>query len=74
MLNKNNKPSWEEFYSYCGRCKELLIDLDAFIMDIDGLDKLIRFPYGNKYGWGIKYSKKISIFAIYLPKKKLLLL
>lgn len=58
MLNKNNKPSWEEFYSYCGRCKELLMDFDAFIMDFDGLDKLIRFPYGNKYGWGIKYSKK----------------
>lgn len=58
MLDKNNKPSWEEFFSYCGRCKKLLIDLDAFIMSIDGLDKLIRFPYGNNYGWGIKYSKK----------------
>ena len=58
MLDKNNKPSWEEFFSYCGRSKKLLIDLDAFIMSIDGLDKLIRFPYGNNYGWGIKYYKK----------------
>lgn len=58
MLDKNQKPSIEEFISYCGSTKELLKGLDIFLTDNLELDKLLRFPYGNNYGWGIKYFKK----------------
>ena len=58
MLDKGKRPSLEEFISYCGDGKELIDDLNVFLTDNMGLEKLLRFPYGNNYGWSIKYSLK----------------
>ena len=67
MLDKHCKPSVEEFVEYCGNCKKLFIKADTFLVEELKTEKLMRFPYGNSYGWGMKYfikSKHIcDIFA-----------
>lgn len=67
MLDKQNKPSFEEFSAFCGACRELFEHADDFLTHKLHFEKLMRFPYGNSYGWGMKYfikSKHIcDIFA-----------
>lgn len=58
MLDKQHKPTWEEFISYCGDCQTLLKEMDFIILNELKCEKLLRFPYGNSYGWGIKYYIK----------------
>lgn len=57
MLDKANQPTIEEFFDYCGESKPLLENVDAFLRDAE-IDRLLRFPYGKSYGWGMKYFKK----------------
>lgn len=58
MLDKQQKPTNEEFVNYLGNLKIIFEQLDVFLSDEFGADKLLRFPYGNKYGWSFKYSIK----------------
>lgn len=58
MLDKKTEPSLDEFISYCGSTKELVLDLDIFLTEEMSLAKTLRFPYGNSYGWGLKYFLK----------------
>ena len=43
---------------YSGNSGELWLALDKYLKDTHNADTLIRFPYGNEYGWGVKYSVK----------------
>ncbi len=58
LLGKQNKPTINEFYDYSGKCKNDLVKLNDYLTSDLKLDTLLRFPYGNNYGWGIKYFIK----------------
>jgi hypothetical protein len=58
MLDKQNKPTMKAFFSYCGNTSALFEKLNLFLTDELKMDAMMRFPYGNSYGWGLKYSLK----------------
>ena len=58
MLNKLEQPTFDEMIHHCGEFGRLWLELDAQLTGDLALDKLIRFPYGKEYGWGVKYSRK----------------
>lgn len=58
MLDKQTMPSIEEFIETCGKRKQYFIQIDQFLIDELKLKKNLRFPYGNQYGWGMKYASK----------------
>lgn len=58
MLDKKQKPTFDEFIAYCGACQNLFTDVDHFLLNEIKSEKLLRFPYGNNYGWGMKYFIK----------------
>lgn len=58
MLDKQHEPSIEEFENYCGETKALFVELNAYLVDEFKTERLLRFPYGNSYGWAMKYSQK----------------
>ena len=58
MLNKEFIPTFDDMISYCGETGNLWLMLDKWIKDEYNADMQIRFPYGKKYGWSIKYTKK----------------
>ncbi|MCI2110880.1 MAG: DUF3788 domain-containing protein [Bacilli bacterium] len=51
MLDKNHKPTNEEFLRHCGTAQGPFEELDRFLSVEMNAGKLLRFPYGNKYGW-----------------------
>ena len=58
MLNKQEQPTFDEMICYCGDEGKLWLELDKRLVSEFALEKLIRFPYGKEYGWGVKYSRK----------------
>jgi hypothetical protein len=56
MLDKQTKPLFDEMISYCGEAGKLWLELNEYLKDKLELKDCIRFPYGNKYGWSVKYS------------------
>lgn len=58
LLDKQHKPTYEEYIAYCGNCKNLFEKADDFLTNQLNTEKLMRFPYGNSYGWAIKYFIK----------------
>lgn len=58
MLDKQHRPTANEFLEHCGVCSNLLEELNGYLIDTLHTEKILRFPYGNRYGWGIKYSIK----------------
>jgi hypothetical protein len=58
MLDKQMVPLFDEMISYCGEAGKLWTGLDSYLKDKFEMKGCIRFPYGNKYGWSVKYSLK----------------
>ena len=59
MLDKNNKPPEEQIVKYIGKLSNnLLVRLEEYLKDHYDLSKELKFPFGNSYGWGFKYSHK----------------
>ena len=58
MLDKQKQPTFDEFTAYCGDGKKLFEKADVFLTSQLHADKEMRFPYGNHYGWGMKYFIK----------------
>lgn len=58
MLDKQVVPSFPEMISYCGEAGQLWMDVDEYLKKKYDIKSCIRFPYGNKYGWSMKYSHK----------------
>ena len=56
MLDKQTVPSFDDMVSYCGDVGELWKEMDQYLCDKLNMKGCIRFPYGNKYGWSMKYS------------------
>lgn len=58
MLDKQVIPSFPEMISYCGDAGQLWMDVDEYLNKKHDIKSCIRFPYGNQYGWSMKYSYK----------------
>lgn len=58
MLDKQVTPSFDEMIFYCGEAGKLWMELDEYLKDKLEMESCIRFPYGDKYGWSVKYSLK----------------
>lgn len=63
MLNKEEVPSFYEMTCYCGAAGELWVTVDEYLKDKFKIKGCIRFPYGNKYGWSMKYSYKNKLIC-----------
>ena len=58
MLDKNNIPTEEEIFKFIGDdAKKLLNQFEEAFGKYD-MQKELKFPFGNNYGWGYKYSHK----------------
>ena len=69
MLDKQAKPTEDEFAAYCGACKELFEEVDAYLRNECKAERTLRLPYGNAYGWGMKYAvKKKHICDVFAEK------
>jgi hypothetical protein len=61
MLDKNNKPTAERVAEHLGpAASDYLLELECYLHESYALSREMRFPYGNSYGWGYKYSHKSS--------------
>ena len=59
LLDKNNKPTIEQIAEYLGaESYRRLLCFEEYLHTHYHLNKEIRFPFGNSYGWGNKYSHK----------------
>lgn len=57
MLDKRFPPGIEDMIAYCGASSNLFKELNEYLVKELETQTIIRFPYGNHYGWGIKHSK-----------------
>ena len=61
LLDKDNEPTMEQVEEYLGsESYKRLLSLEKHLQTQYHLTKEIRFPFGNSYGWGYKYSHKSS--------------
>jgi len=59
MLNKKVIPSCEEIEEYVGEENyERLEKLETILSERYDLNRELKFPFGNSYGWGYKYSHR----------------
>lgn len=59
LLDKNDKPAPEQVKEYLGgESFRRLLSLEEYLGTHYHLSKETRFPFGNSYGWGYKYSHK----------------
>ena len=58
MLNKAVVPTFEDLLAHSGASSQLWLALDEYLQAQFAAQRTIRFPYGNKYGWSAKYSRK----------------
>jgi len=58
LLDKTLSPTFEDLIVHSGSSGTLWVELDDYIRKTFSSQRQIRFPYGNKYGWGCKYSFK----------------
>ncbi len=59
MLDKNKMPSEADIYEHIGYTSQMLLEKFemAFVKQYD-IQRELKFPFGNSYGWGYKYSHK----------------
>lgn len=61
LLDKNSPPTTEFIREYIGiKSYTILLQLEDFLINNYHFSKEMRFPFGNNYGWGYKYSHKSS--------------
>lgn len=67
MLDRKQRPTWEEMLAYCGVTAQLYIEFQTFLADSFTTSQEIRFPYGKEYGWCVTHrlGKKLicDVFA-----------
>lgn len=61
LLDKNQPPSPGFIKDYIGiESYKIMLQFEDFLNSKYHLTKELRFPFGNSYGWGYKYSHKSS--------------
>ncbi len=61
LLDKNNPPTTDYIKEYIGtKSYNVLLQFEDFLSNSYHLTKEMRFPFGNNYGWGYKYTHKTS--------------
>lgn len=61
MLDKNSKPADTQIQEYLGNLSYgRLTAMEEYLNTHYQIVKEIRFPFGNSYGWGYKFSHKSS--------------
>lgn len=68
MLNKNIRPTYEEMGEYCKESEKLFLLFNDWITKEFCVTHEIVFPYGNNYGWGIKYQIKRKLLCNVFPE------
>lgn len=69
MLNKEIMPSIEEMENVIGNDRvQIFEELDEFLRNSYEIISEIRFPFGNHYGWGVKYSHKTKHLCYVFPE------
>ena len=59
MLNKESRPDIQEIRQYIGEKSWAFVEEFETLMKARyDLNRELRFPFGNSYGWGFKYSHK----------------
>ena len=58
LLDKATIPTFDDLINYSGASSALWLELDEYLKDNFFAKSSIRFPYGNKYGWSVKYNLK----------------
>jgi hypothetical protein len=58
LLDKNNPPATDSIREFVGKSYSLLLQFENFLNNSYQLSKEMKFPFGNNYGWGYKYSHK----------------
>lgn len=59
LLDKNNPPTADFIKEFVGiKSYTALAQFEDFLNNNYHLSKEIKFPFGNNYGWGYKYSHK----------------
>jgi len=58
MLDKNTQPTTQDIEIYLGaEAFGLLTEFEARLGGLYQLSKEMKFPFGNNYGWGYKFSR-----------------
>ena len=61
MLDKTKQPAEDEIEQYIGEQRYLLFGrFEDFLQKHYQLVRVMKFPFGNQYGWSYKYSHKTS--------------
>ncbi|EGT3955077.1 DUF3788 domain-containing protein [Clostridioides difficile] len=70
MLDKSNKPCLSQIIEYIGKDGYArLCKLKTYLETQYNLSRELRFPFGNNYGWGYKYShKSFHLFYAFFEK------
>ena len=63
LLDKQTVPTMEELEAYCGVRGVLFRELNEKLSQAYGTAQEIRFPYGNRYGWGVAHRKKKKLIC-----------
>lgn len=58
MLDKSITPTFEDMKKYIGERGELWEAFMRRMSEICPIQATIRFPYGNNYGWSVRYGLK----------------
>jgi len=70
MLEKNIKPTIDEMYITIGEggVKHWRM-LEEFFKSSYDIESEICFPFGNNYGWGVRYKHKSKTLCYIFPEK-----
>lgn len=64
LMNKEEKPTASEITDFLGEeAYNRLLKLEGFLKDNYDFTRELKFPFGNNYGWGYKYSCKSKLLG-----------
>ncbi len=56
MLDPDANPDYDALAAFCADGETFFRTLNTWLSDTTGSAQTIRFPYGKKYGWGVKHA------------------
>lgn len=68
MLDKRKKPALEEMIACCGARAALFSDFLSGLERLPDVQREVRFPYGNHYGWSVTYRRKKRLLCDVFPE------